>query len=177
MSTDLADGRTDRAAWWRPAAVYVGAVGLVAVVASWRDPGGIEGFWAWVRGAAGDYLVIAREGYPSGTWRVATFPGFSLAIRGGADLTGTDDLALVAVVLGGLGGLATSVLLWWWARDQGVGERAATWTVLALLASPAGFVLLDNPQSEALFLPAVIGACLAVERRHRGLAGPLPAHS
>jgi len=173
VSTDLADGRTDRAAWWRPAAVYVGAVGLVAVVASWRDPGGIEGFWAWVRGAAGDYLVIAEQGYPTGTWRVATFPGFSLVLRGVAEVTGTENLALVSVVVGAAGGLATAGLLWWWMRDRGLSDRSATVGVIALLVSPAGFVLLDNPQSEAVFLPAVIGACLAVERRHRGLAAVL----
>lgn len=159
--------------WWEPVGLYLAAATLLGALAVARHPQGWPGFVEAVRGAAGDYLVTATVGYPQGTWRLATFPGFAMAIRGTSEVVPGLDVAGAAVLLAALGGALTALTVWWWCGTRGMPDTARRWAVLALLASPAAFVLLDNPQSEAIYLPAVFGACVAVERRRPGLAAAL----
>lgn len=144
--------------------MFVALCSAFLVIAAWRSPGGWHAAVEHIRGAAGDYLVTADLGYPPGTWRVATFPGFAIAIRGAREIGLGSDMASAAVIVAAIGGLCTSVVFWLWTAAMGVSLRARRFAVLALLLSPAGFVLLAAPQSEAIFLPLAIGACLAVER-------------
>jgi hypothetical protein len=182
--------RSDRAGWagsallptrrWgrlrpgsEPAIIFLSLCAGFLVIASWRSPDGLQGSIEHIRGAAGDYLVTAEVGYPTGTWRVATFPGFSLAIRAAHELGIGADLATTSVVVAFGGGLATCLVMWGWMKEMGLSLAARRLGLVALLLSPAGFVLLATPQSESVFLPLAIGACLAVERRRPFLAAGL----
>jgi hypothetical protein len=100
----------------------------------------------------------------------AFFPGYPLAMRALAPLTG-GDLALAGLVVSLLAGAAASVVLWHLA-ERAAGPAAGRAAVLLLAVAPYGFFL-NAVYSEALFLALALAAWWAGRERRWWLAGLL----
>jgi len=166
----------------------VAAVLVVVVWAStrWLDPNihypvtpptfpGSSVLGGWFRFDGGWYELIAREGYwhrgPGMQSPVAFFPAYRLVMRAVAPLLGDGILAGMAVTA--LSGLAATVLVHRWTADR-LGESCARWTVATLLVYPYAWYLFGAVYADALFVFAVVGAFVLLERDHTvldGLAG------
>ena len=176
------------APWWHGPLLF-GAVGVVlwAVVAlsvahlPWSShprPGYFPGQpWleGWVHWDAGWYHSIAEEGYTYVSGRqsaVAFFPAYPLAMRAGRAVVGDSLLAGILVTLGA--GLALAALLWDWLRQR--LSTPAAWTAMALfLLYPYAYYLFGAVYADALFLAAVVGAFVLLERGHPWWAGVVGA--
>jgi hypothetical protein len=172
------------APWWHGPLLF-GAVGVVlwAVVAlsvahlSWSShprPGYFPGQpWleGWVHWDAGWYHSIAEKGYtyvPGRQSAVAFFPAYPLAMRAGGAVVGDSLLAGIIVTAGA--GLALAALLWGWLRER--LSTPAAWTAMALfLLYPYAYYLFGAVYADALFLAAVVGAFVLLERGHPWWAG------
>jgi Gpi18-like mannosyltransferase len=181
---DAADAERATAPWWHGPLLFctVGVV-LWAVVAlsvahlpwsSHSRPGYFPGQpWleGWVHWDAGWYHSIAEKGYsyvPGRQSAVAFFPAYPLAMRAGRAVVGDSLLAGILVTLGA--GLTLAALLWSWLRER--LSTPAAWTALALfLLYPYAYYLYGAVYADALFLAAVEGAFVLVERGHPWWAG------
>ena len=187
-SDDAADAERAAAPWWHGPLLFctVGVV-LWAVVAlsvahlPWSShprPGYFPGQpWleGWVHWDAGWYHSIAAKGYsyvPGRQSAVAFFPAYPLAMRAGRAVVGDSLLAGILVTLGA--GLALAALLWSWLRER--LPTPAAWTAMALfLLYPYAYYLYGAVYADALFLAAVVGAFVLLERGHPWWAGLLGA--
>ena len=125
----------------------------------------------WVHWDAGWYHSIAENGYSYVAGRqsaVAFFPAYPLAMRAGRAVVGDSLLAGILVTLGA--GLALAALLWRWLRER--LSTPAAWTAMALfLLYPYAYYLFGAVYADALFVAAVVGAFVLLERGHPWWAG------
>ncbi|HYX44994.1 MAG TPA: mannosyltransferase family protein [Acidimicrobiales bacterium] len=181
---DAAGPERATALWWHGPLLFC-AVGLVlwAVVGlsvahlPWSShprpryfPGQpwLEG---WVHWDAGWYHSIAEKGYsyvPGRQSAVAFFPAYPLAMRAGRAVVGDSLLAGILVTLGA--GLVLATLLWGWLRER--LSSPAAWTAMGLfLLYPYAYYLFGVVYADALFVAAVVGAFVLLERDHPWWAG------
>jgi hypothetical protein len=149
--------------WWNNPAH------LVAHPPRFPDRPFLEG---WARWDAGWYLGIARQGYthrgPDVQSSVAFFPGYPLTIRAGGWLIGDQGRAAILVTLGC--GLGVAVMFHHWCAAR-IGERPAAFALGVLLTYPFAFYLFGAVYGDALFIAAVLGAFLLLEKDLPVLAG------
>ncbi len=115
------------------------------------------------------YTKIAQHGYPDRIYNEGHgsswgfFPGFPLAIRATAEVTGL-SYAHAGVVIGTIFGL-TSVIAIWLAVRQVFGSVIADRSILLYVFFPAAYVL-SMAYSEGLFLTAAAACLFALSRRY-----------
>jgi hypothetical protein len=133
----------------------------------------VLGNWLWWDG--GWYLNIAQHGYsfhPHQQSSVAFFPVYPMTVRVvGALLPG--GIALAAILVTVLGGLATLTLFQRWCQRR-MSNGAASAAVLALALYPYAWFLYGAAYSDAVFLAATLLAFLLLEDDRpvaAGLAG------
>ena len=114
------------------------------------------------------YAEIARHGYGPRSSMMAFFPGFPLAVKALAGITGWSH-ATAAVAAGTLFGALAAVLLWQLSERLG-GRQFADRSTTLFAFFPGSFVF-SMGYAEPLMLAAVLGSLLAVERRQWVLAG------
>ncbi len=126
----------------------------------------------WTRWDASWYFDIARSGYsyhgPEVQSSVAFFPGYPLAIRAGGWLIGDEARAAIMVTLAC--GLGIAVMFFRWCVTR-IGFRSAAFALGVLLAYPFSFYLFGAVYGDALFIAAVLGAFLLLEKDQPVLAG------
>lgn len=126
----------------------------------------------WFRFDGGWYDLIARTGYyslgPDQQSPVAFFPAYPLLMRAVGWVLGDEILAGILITF--VCGLFATVLLHRWTLDR-LGPAAARTTVLLLVLFPYSWYLFGAVYADALFLLAVLGAFVLVERGHPVLAG------
>ncbi|MGZ8751534.1 MAG: hypothetical protein ACXW1S_01005 [Acidimicrobiia bacterium] len=126
----------------------------------------------WARWDASWYLEIARSGYtyrgPEQQASVAFFPGYPLAIRAGGELVGDQARAAILVSLGC--GIGVAVMFFRWCAAR-IGTRAAAFALGVMLTYPFAFYLFGAVYGDALFIAAVLGAFLLLEKDQPVLAG------
>lgn len=125
----------------------------------------------WLHWDAGWYESIASRGYfyePGAESSTAFFPAYPLLMRAGREVVG--DVYVAGIVVTFLAGLGAVLLLWRWARDR-LSPAAAWTTVLLVVLYPYAFFLVGTVYADALFLVAVTGAFVLLERGHPVLAG------
>ncbi len=129
----------------------------------------LEGFARW---DTGWYYSIARSGYfyngPDQQSSVAFFPAYPFAMRVVALAVGNFIVAGVLVTLAS--GLAVAVLFHRWVESF-LGRRTAGYALALLLCYPFAFYLFGAVYSDALFVAAVIGSFLLLEKDRPLLAG------
>jgi hypothetical protein len=173
-------------AGWRLPLLVHGAVLAVLLLVSWLtisqvtlNPKGLptfgfvgDGFWGgWVRFDGGWYVLIADRGYSYVEGQqssVAFFPAYPLLVRALGRPIGNIPLGGILVTIA-CGFAATSAYWRWCAarlpRPQAVGA------FLALVLYPYAWYLYGAVYGDALFLLAVVGAFLLLDRGHPVLAG------
>jgi hypothetical protein len=118
------------------------------------------------------YHSIATRGYyydgPDKQSSVAFFPGYPAVVRVVGTVVGSYVVAGVVVTFAA--GLGVAVLFHRWVRSF-LGERTARLALAMLLAYPFAFYLFGMVYSDALFLVAVLGAFVLLERDRPLLAG------
>lgn len=136
---------------------------------SYTAPELLDGFARW---DTGWYHSIAQGGYfykgPDEQSSVAFFPAYPLAMRLVGALVGNLIVAGVVVTLAC--GLAVAVLFHRWVESF-LGPRTARFALALLLCYPFAFYFFGAVYSDALFIAAVIGAFLLLERDRPLLAG------
>ena len=113
-----------------------------------------------------EYVGIARRGYwylPQEQSPVVWFPVYPLAMRWTAGAFG--GLSGAGAVLSYLGGLAATVLLWWWLRAKVPDRRARGLALACWLLYPYAFFLYGVIYADALCAAFLLGAFVLVERR------------
>jgi len=188
-SPDDAVPPATRAPWWRGALLF-GAVAVVlwtvatlsVALLPWSSHprvGYFRGqpwFEAWVHWDAGWYREIANHGYsytPGHQSPVAFFPAYPLAMRAGGAVIGSPLLAGILLTLAC--GAAVASMLWTWFRDH-MSPTAAMVALALFLVYPYAFYLYGVVYADALFITALVGAFLLLERDQvvaAGLAGAL----
>ncbi len=183
-SPDPAGTERAPAPWWQGpllfcavAAVLWAVVALSVAHLPWSSHPRVGYFagrpWleGWVQWDAGWYHSIAERGYtyvPGRQSAVAFFPAYPLAMRLGRALVGDSLLAGILVTLGA--GLALAALFWSWLRER--LSTPAAWTALALfLLYPYAYYLFGAVYADALFVAAVLGAFVLLDRGHPWWAG------
>lgn len=164
--------------WLASRAALVLFVGLTAVLVGLDRERRRAGFSGWLfdRFSWADsyhYLRIAEKGYlPPGLpcCDQAFFPGYPLAIRAVAPLTG-GNLTAAGLLVSFAASTVAAVLLWQLATALH-GPRVAGIAVLLLAVAPYG-VFLTSVFTESLFLALGIGAWWAAYRRAWWWAGLL----
>ena len=134
-------------------------------------------FSAYARYDAGFFMRIAHDGYFSrgvDDVRVAFFPGYPLGGRFLATILGLGnptaiDWFVAFSAVAWAGAAIGAVLMWRYVADNAT-NRAATISVVALLAGPYSLFLMA-PYSEGPFLALSLGAWLCAGRRHWTRAG------
>jgi hypothetical protein len=127
---------------------------------------------------AGWYLEIATHGYRPIQYRDAShasqafFPGYPLAVRGTAALTGVPEFIAALLVAAVAGTIAVVVL--WRVVEEVAGPDAARRAVTLFCFSPGAFVL-SMAYSEAMFIAAAAGSLWMLMRRSWLAAGILGA--
>lgn len=157
---------------WQPAAIWFAVSAVVALVQLWRWDFSVVDMAEHYRTSGADYLVIATEGYPAGTWRIGWFPGFPMVVAA-AQVMSPFHVGTTAVLVSCAAAIAALTALWVWMTDRGTSGPARLLGILAMLLSPAGWVLIGIAYSEAVFLAFAIWACVAVERRRPWIAAVL----
>jgi Dolichyl-phosphate-mannose-protein mannosyltransferase len=168
-----------------PLAVYC-AVLAVLLVVSWQTvahftehPAGVppldfagDWFWdGWVRLDSGWYTSIADQGYeylPGRQSNVAFFPGYPLVVRAVSHVTGSTQLAGIAVTI--VCGACAFVAFGRWCRGR-LDPNETLVAVLCLAFYPYAYYLFGVMYGDALFLLLALAAFLAFERDHLLLAG------
>ena len=127
---------------------------------------------AYARYDSGWYHSIASKGYfyagPDVQSSVAFFPAYPFAVRVVGFAVGNLVVAGVLVTL--VCGLGVAVLFHRWVTAF-LGERTAAYALLLLSCYPFAFYLFGVMYSDALFLVAVLGAFVLIERDKPLLAG------
>lgn len=159
---------------WEPAAIWLAVALVIAVVQLWRWDFSAVDLAGHYRSSGADYLVIATEGYTEGTWRIGWFPGFPMVIAAAQALS-PFHVGTTAVVVSCVSAVVALTGFWVWMTDRGQVGRARLVGTLALLLSPAGWVLVGIAYSEALFLAFAVWACVAAERRRPWISALLLA--
>lgn len=134
-------------------------------------------FDGWFRWDGAWYFNIAERGYwhhpETGQSPVAYFPAYPLLMRMGERIFGNVVVAGIAVTIAS--GAAAAGLFASWAKRQ-LGSVTAAWTaVLLLLLYPFSFFLYGAVYADALFVAAMVGAFLLLERDQPVLAGLVAA--
>ena len=169
--------------WLRPFALFAASrvvVLLAEAVAALLNP--TKSFFqvaaTW---DSGYYVQIAMHGYPKtvptssgppAQLVTAFFPGFSILIRIGKDLTGLSWFKVAFILAYGFSLLA-AILLWYFVRelrDAQVADRA-----VALFCFFPGAFVLSMTYSEPMFIAVSIACLWALTRRQWVLAGVLAA--
>jgi len=149
--------------WWNNPA------SLLRYPAEFPDRPFLEG---WVRWDATWYLEIARSGYsyrgPARQASVAFFPGYPLTIRAVGAVIGDEARAAILVSIGC--GLGVAVMFFHWCAAR-IGTRAAAFALAVMLTYPFAFYLFGAVYGDALFIAAVLGAFLLLEKDQPVLAG------
>lgn len=171
--------------WRWPLLVY-GAVLAVLLVVSWQtvahvveNPKGLPGptfagdwFWGgWLRFDGGWYFFIADNGYTYNEGvqsTVAFFPGYPLLVRAVGRLVGNIGLGGILTTIAC--GWAAVALHWRWCASR-LPRREAVGALLALCLYPYAWYLYGAVYGDALFLLAVVGAFVLLERDRPVLAG------
>ena len=115
------------------------------------------------------YTKIAQHGYPDRIYNQGHgsswgfFPGFPMAIRATAEVTGV-SYAHAGVLIATIFGL-TSVIAIWLAVRQVFGSVIADRSILLYVFFPAAYVL-SMAYSEGLFLTAAAACLFALSRRY-----------
>lgn len=128
---------------------------------------------------SGVYMQVAEHGYRLSENLEAGFPGYSLAMRATAAITGLRPVD-AGVVLSSLFGLAIAVLLWRWLTLVGLVDRSRWVALLLVLLWPFAFLFYGVVYSDGLVVMAVLAALVAAERERwilAGLAGALATAS
>ncbi|HVF13540.1 MAG TPA: mannosyltransferase family protein, partial [Acidimicrobiales bacterium] len=165
------------------AAVLFVVSGLAVALLPWSgQPHVVPAFTGhrWVEGWAqwdsGWYYRIAQDGYSYVEGRQSTvvfFPAYPMLMRVAGTALGSAYLAGILVTVAA--GVASAALFFTWARDRltpratnGDGVKAA---LLLFVLYPYAFFLFGAVYADAVFVLAVIGAFLLLERDHPWLAG------
>jgi hypothetical protein len=136
----------------------------------------------WMRWDAGWYAGISDRGYsytPGEASSVAFFPSYPMAMRAVQVFVQDPSHVLAGILVTVLCGLAASVVVYRWCRSVPVsgamtaGQRvaAARTALLVVLLFPYAWYLYGAIYADALFLLAVAGAFLLLERDRPVLAG------
>lgn len=136
---------------------------------AFRGDGVLDGF---CRFDCGWYYGVARSGYaysPGMQSNVAFFPAYPLAMRGVERLVG--DYVNAGMLITFACGLGAAVLLWRWLEIRGVARTAALCALGLSLLFPYGWFQYGVVYSDSLFVVAVLGAFVLLERGHPGWAG------
>lgn len=175
----------DDPGWTTPIVLYLVVLAVLLVV-SWqtithvdinplgdpRIPFGGDWFWGgWMRFDGGWYAGIADIGYsyvPETQSSVAFFPGYPLAVRAVGRLI--DNIPLGGILVTIACGLGSMCLFWRWSAAR-LDRRAATIALATLALYPYAYYLYGAVYGDALFLVAVLGAFLLLERDQPVLAG------
>ena len=127
---------------------------------------------AYARYDSGWYHSIASRGYfydgPDVQSSVAFFPAYPAVVRAVGFAVG--NLVVAGVLVALACGLGVAVLFHRWVSAF-LGERTATYALALLCCYPFAFYLFGVMYSDALFLLAVLGAFVLVERDRPLLAG------
>lgn len=185
QSTRARPDRPIEASVWR-AAVFAAVVAAVLLVVSalavallpWSgQPHVAPPFrgYRWVEGWAqwdsGWYYRIARDGYSYVEGRQSTvvfFPAYPLLMRITGGVVGNAYLAGILVTVAA--GIGAAALFFAWARDR-LSPGAATAALALFVLYPYSFFLFGAVYADAVFVCAVLGAFVLLERGHPWLAG------
>lgn len=186
-----ADDAADRWSWRQPLALYGGVLLVLLAVVGAVAAGGVVDlypgstpaytgssiFGGWYRFDGGWYAEVAANGYsydgPHAQAPVAFFPAYPLVLRALHALTGL-PVPLLGTFTTIAAGAGIAVLFHRWCVDR-LGERAARTAVVALLVYPYAWYLFGAVYADALFLLAVLGAFVLLERGHPVWAGVVGA--
>jgi hypothetical protein len=125
----------------------------------------------WAQWDSGWYYRIARDGYSYVEGQQSTvvfFPVYPLLLRFTAGIFGSAYLAGILVTV--TAGVASAGLFFSWARDR-LSPAAAGAALLLFVLYPYAFFLFGAVYADAVFILAVIGAFVLLERGHPWLAG------
>jgi hypothetical protein len=180
-------GIADEWTWHEPLTLFLAVLGVLVVVVWFSANDGVvdlynavppryTGSWllgGWFRFDAGWYDLIATQGYsyagPNAQSTVAFFPSYPLLLRFLHALTGL-PVPLLGTLVTMASGAGVVVLFHRWCADR-FGHRAARSAVLVLLVYPYAWYLFGAVYADALFLVAVLGAFVLLERGHPVWAG------
>jgi hypothetical protein len=194
VSSEARPARAARDSAWFPLLVFLGIAGMlyVTVQVSYdhlsaehaASPGDLStrNTWysGWLQFDSAWYVYIAEHGYDAVQEQafdegrqsaIAYFPGYPLAVRQVARLTG-DDFAAAALLTTFLSGLVFALLFWRWCRDR-LPPAARRTAVVLLLVYPYGWFLYGSGYGDAFFLAVTLGAFLLLDHEHPVLAGVL----
>lgn len=138
---------------------------------NWRVLRGFPFLEGWVRWDGGWYWWIARHGYFLDDARqspVAFFPGYPLLLQALAPYTSGPMVAGILATVGS--GLVACVLFFRWCAAK-LGPAAARTALGVLVCYPFAYYLFGAVYADALYLAAVLGAFVLLERGHPVLAG------
>lgn len=133
---------------------------------------GVKWFGHLLRWDGGWYLNIAESGYsftPDHQSNVAFFPAYPNMMRLVHLLT--HDMVWAGIAVTFVAGAAGSVLVTKWCKVKGMSRRATVATLLVMVCYPYSWYLFGVVYSDALFVAAVVGAFILVERDRHVLAG------
>lgn len=182
----MTQGSARRSAGWMPPVLVYSSVLVVLLLVSWQtitrgqeNPLGLSGirfagdwFWGgWLRMDGGWYVGIADVGYshqPGQQSPIAFFPGYPMGVRAVGGLVDNNPLGgILLTITAGLGAVA---LFWRWCLDW-MPRRSALAAVAALALYPYAWYLYGAVYGDALFLLAVLGSFILLERDAPVLAG------
>ncbi len=130
----------------------------------------------WAQWDSGWYYRIARDGYSYVEGQQSTvvfFPAYPLLMRAVGRVVGSVYLAGILVTAAA--GVASAALFFTWAREKlspnGENDGAVRAALLLFVLYPYAFFLFGAAYADAVFILAVIGAFVLLERDHPWLAG------
>ena len=125
----------------------------------------------WAQWDSGWYFRIAEDGYSYVEGQQSTivfFPAYPLLMRVAGGAVGSTYLAGILVTV--TAGVASAALFFTWVRDR-LEPAPARAALLLFVLYPYAFFLFGAVYADALFILAVIGAFVLLERGHPWLAG------
>jgi len=129
----------------------------------------------WAQWDSGWYYRIAQDGYSYVDGRQSTvvfFPVYPLLMRVAGGAVGSAYLAGILITVAA--GVASAALFFTWVRDR-LSPPAAKAALLLFVLYPYAFFLFGAVYADAVFILAVIGAFVLLERDHPWLAGVVGA--
>ena len=125
----------------------------------------------WAQWDSGWYYRIAEDGYSYVEGQQSTvvfFPAYPMLMRATGAAVGSAYLGGILVTVAA--GVASAALFFTWVRDR-LSPPAAKAALLLFVLYPYAFFLFGAVYADALFILAVIGAFVLLERGHPWLAG------
>ncbi len=125
----------------------------------------------WAQWDSGWYYRIARDGYSYVEGQQSTvvfFPVYPLLMRLTGGVVGSTYLAGILVTVAA--GIGSAALFFTWVRDR-LSPGAAKAALLLFVLYPYAFFLFGAVYADAVFILAVIGAFVLLEKDHPWLAG------